>query len=254
MSSPADNISVAQSELIIAQKKIEELEEALEVMHGLSGRQSLEIEGLKSRIKDLETLQRENMDLQCQVNYLRTARDRLEQLNANQTETIRSLNNQMGIYISNIEFTESKITALEKSVERLKQKPENLSFSNLVQAFKDLKKENQQMRDNAQFELDTKLSQIRQVLGAKDRTDDRPHETALNVAKRVMEELSELKSRHKFLKGFCDNLQKKYDYLENQKLGARIYTPPAGYILVKEDEFKKLVKEAIKETTLEAFA
>lgn len=54
-------------------------------------------------------------------------------------------------------------------------------------------------------ERDSILSEIRKVLGAQDRSDGKPHETALNAAKRVMEEAKLNKEILKDLKKFKSN-------------------------------------------------
>jgi hypothetical protein len=167
----------------------------------------------------------------------------------------------------NTNFQQAKeIEDLKKGIERLKQRPENLPFSNIVQAFKDLKKEHQDLKDHVQFEKDNALRAIREVLGAKNKTDDRPHETAINAAKRVMEELKQEKENEQKLHrkniALTDSYGRLADAvgwtphdsvdvvvasakaLREQKLGARTYIPPKGHTIVDTEVFTKLIQDS----------
>ena len=153
----------------------------------------------------------------------------------------------------------TEIEALKKGIERLKQKPVNFTFSSLLDAYKTVKKEYRDLQSHIQFEKDNTLHAIREVLGARNRTDDRPHETALNAAKRIMLELEQHKRRADdhfdiikdakkalnlreidcLVKGASDIKAK----LEDMKTGAKTSPPPAGHLLVKQERYDELIRK-----------
>lgn len=216
-----------------------------------------------------------------------------------------------------------KIVELEKEIERLNTKPRSFSFEKLLEAFVQQKKELKYLKDNAQFERDSILSEIRKVLGAQDRTEDKPHETALNAAKRVMEDFKNLRdndlamsknneaalrrelkeewNKVRRLSSYEESYQTMYKLfgrlqdlvlgkdsttetyedlykpikdlvvvknevctrlgpgsahtaetiLKNirmldKKEGARTYTPPEGWVLIKEDSYEELVNNKLR--------
>lgn len=132
------------------------------------------------------------------------------------------------------------------------------------------------LRSRSTEERDSILSQIREVLGAKDRNADRPHETALQAAKRVMEELGALKEDYRKLNkrkdpealyeleiavaevlGLGDlNTQGKIEYFRTTSanlkqqlhnvnmLGGRTYNPPHGHMVIRTEDFIQMFKDS----------
>lgn len=105
------------------------------------------------------------------------------------------------------------------------------------------------LRSRSTEERDSILSQIREVLGAKGRGDDgsyAQHESALQAAKRVMEELKDEKYEHKLTKVKLRNTIKDST--------GRTYTPPDGYVLLKATEFEETLERALTQAAKKIFS
>lgn len=209
MSSAREDVQGASLKLISAQHKIGDLEADLRIANDLLANEEARRQAQEEIVGRLSNT---HIKLENQIHELKTSLEYFQ----GTYEALR---------VNNLELAKEN-EALKKGIERLKNKPENFTFDSLMEAYKVVKKQYRELKDNATFERDSILSQIRQVLGAK----SDPHQTALNRAQEVMEELTTsrqlLAEKRKALQSVIN---------ENSLLGYQLKQEQSLHTLMKKD-------------------
>ncbi len=143
-----------------------------------------------------------SQDVENAISDLIQAKEKIKHLEATNKswqDSYAKSNEQRNAAEAKLLQATEKIVELEKEIERLKTKPRSFSFEKLLEAFVQQKKELKDLKDNARFERDSILSEIRKVLGARERNHYDGHETARQAAERVKKDLDQRKENEQRL-------------------------------------------------------